>query len=176
DVRGERHREAEADGRPVDGGDHRLLHLEDPQRDEAPAIVVVLRCLRAARTAGERRATAAEVGARAERPTGAGDDHRAHAVVAVRRIEGLDQLADHRGVDGVEPVGPVQCDRGHAVSDVVEQRLEPHAQNPSARTALPAAAGSVTAGAVTASFLSWGITSLANSRMLRSASSYGMPA
>jgi len=34
----------------------------------------------------------------------------------------------------------------------------------------------VPAGAVTASFLSSGMTSLANSRMLRSASSYGMPA
>src|SRR5438876_993295 len=128
------------------------------------------------RPARERLAAAAEVGPRAECAAGAGHDHRPHVVVAVGAVEGLHQLADEGGVDGVEPVGAVEGDGRHAVGDVVEQRLEGHAQNPSARTSLPAVAGSGAAGATAASFFTSGMTSLTNSRMLRSASSYGMPA
>ena len=61
----------------------------------------------------------AEVGAGAEAAARAGDDDGAHVVVGVGQVEGLDQLAHHRGGEGVEPVGPVQRDRHDVVGDVV---------------------------------------------------------
>src|SRR5581483_11856619 len=176
DVHGQREGDAEADGRPVDGRDDRLRHLVDPQRDESAAVAVLLRRLAPALARAERRAASPEVGAGAEGPAGAGHDDRPHAVVRIRAIEGGDELLDHGRVDGVEALRPVQRDRGHAVVDLVAQRLERH-QNPSARRSrpAPAATGSAAAGPA-AMFSSAGMTSAAKRRMLRSASSYGMPA
>src|SRR6185436_3634692 len=104
-------------------------------------------------------------------------DHRPNAVVAVGLIERLDQLANHRRIDGVEAVGPVEGDRGHPVGHVVEERLERH-QKPSARRSsrAPAATGSGAASGLATNDCSAGITSAAKRRMLRSASSYGIPA
>ena len=42
DVHGQGQRDAEPDGGPVDRGDHGLFHVEDPERDGAAAIAVVL--------------------------------------------------------------------------------------------------------------------------------------
>src|SRR5207237_8787501 len=131
--------DAETDGGTVDGGDDRLLHLEDPQGDEAAAVAMRLGPLAAA---VEGLAAAAQVGARAEGAAGAGDDHRAHAVVGIGTIEGVEALTDYGAVDGVEAVGTVEGQRGDSVGDVVEQRLERGQchQNPRARTSLPAVA------------------------------------
>ena len=49
-----------------------------------------------ARRASKVLAAAAEVGAGAEAAARAGDDDRAHVVVGVGAVEGLDQLARHR--------------------------------------------------------------------------------
>ena len=173
DVHRQRQGGAEADGRAVDGGDHGLLHVEDPQRDEPAAVVVVLRALGAAQAAGERLAPAAKVGAGAEGAAGAGDDHRPHAVVAVGPIESLDQLADHRGVDGVEAVRPVERDRGHPVGHVVERSVSnvirsraPGDRRPRRRRPAPAPPPPSLS-----SFWSAGITSVAKRRIFRSASS-----
>src|SRR5438309_460534 len=47
-----------------------------------------------------------------------------HAVIAVGAVEGLDQLPDHRRVDGVEAIGAMQGERRHALGDVVANGLE----------------------------------------------------
>src|SRR5256712_307038 len=49
---------------------------------------------------GDRPPARREVRARAERAARAGDDHRAHGVVGVRRVEGVDELPERRGGDG----------------------------------------------------------------------------
>src|SRR5213593_2822083 len=95
-VHRQRQRDAEADGGTVDGGDHRLLHLEDAQRDEPATVAMLLGRLA---SAVERRAAASEIRARAERAAGARDDHHAHAVVGVGAVERGDELADDGGVD-----------------------------------------------------------------------------
>ena len=111
-----------------------------------------------------------QVRARAERAAGAGDDHGPHPVVTVCRVEGGDQLLDARRRDRVQLLGTVQGDRADALVDVVPQGLEGQAaQDPSAPTlTFPAESGT--------SFCSSGMTSCANRRTLRSASSYGIPA
>src|SRR5690606_8826786 len=55
-----------------------------------------------------------EVEARAEPAAGAGEDDDPHAAVAVELDERPAEVGDHRAADGVEPVGPVQRDRGDA--------------------------------------------------------------
>src|SRR2546426_1004444 len=109
-------------------------------------------------------------------PTSRGRNHVLHASGTTPRraktkpifgaVEGGDELTDDGRVDGVEPVGAVERERRDPVRGVVEQRLEGY-QNPRARTSLPpaATAASGAAGAAIASFLSSGMTSLANSRM-----------
>src|SRR5207244_3949023 len=71
----------------------------------------------------ERPAAGAEVGARAERAAGAGDDHRPHAIVGIRRVERGDELVDRARGDGVEAVGTVQRDRRDGVGDIVQDLL-----------------------------------------------------
>ena len=57
-------------------------------------------------------AAALEVGARAEAAALAGHDHDAHVVVGVGEVERLHQLLVHRRGVGVQPLGPVERDRG----------------------------------------------------------------
>src|SRR6266566_1734900 len=80
----------------------------------------------------ERPAASAEVGARAERAAGAGDDHRPHAVVGIGRVERGDELVDRARGDGVEAVGTVQRDRRDGVGDVVQDLLVGHGALPRA--------------------------------------------
>jgi len=69
---------------------------------------MVLGVLAPTGAAGEGRTAAAEVGARAEGTAGARHDDGAYGVVGVGLVEGSDELADDRGVDGIEPVGTVE--------------------------------------------------------------------
>ena len=66
----------------------------------------------------ERVAAATEVGAGAEAPAPAGDDHHPDLVVGVDAVEGVAQLALHRDGEGVQPVGAVEGDGGDAVGDL----------------------------------------------------------
>ena len=98
---------ADADRRAVDRGDHRLLRLEDAQRDEAAAVAVL----------GERRplavvegvAAAGEVGAGAEGAPRAGHDDDAHGVVGVGPVERVEQLVHHRRGERVQLLGAVRA-------------------------------------------------------------------
>ena len=85
--------DADADGRAVDRGDHRLLALEDAQRREAAAVAVLARRLLLAVVEGA--AAAAEIGARAEGAPGARHDRDADLVVPVDLVEDLEQLDEH---------------------------------------------------------------------------------
>ena len=126
DVHRQRHRHADADGRPVDRGDHRLERLEDLERHAAAAVAVdaVGRLVVLVRVEGV--AAAAEVGARAEAAALAGDDRDAHVVVGVDGGEGGQQLVHHRLGERVEPVRSVQRDGRDAVVDGVADLLEVH--------------------------------------------------
>jgi hypothetical protein len=64
-----------------------------------------------------RRAAAAEIGARAERAAGSRDDDGADGVIAVGLVECRHHLVEHRGIQRVQPVRPVQGNGGHAVGD-----------------------------------------------------------
>ena len=120
DVHRERQGDPKADGRAVDRGDHRLLHVEDAQGHGADAIAMLLGGDGAAARGGvERRAAGAEIGARAERAARAGDDDGAHVVVGVGAVPRLAELAQHRRGDGVEAIRTVQGDRADSVLDVV---------------------------------------------------------
>ena len=102
--------DADAHRRAVDRADDRLGAVEDPQRHHAAAVADHAdRRLDVAAAAGERLAPTAEVGAGAERPARAGDDHGAHVVVGVDLIERVDHLAHHRAGERVHPVGAVQA-------------------------------------------------------------------
>src|SRR5947199_323057 len=129
-VHGQRQRDAEADGRSVDRRDDRLLEVDDAQRHASAAVTMLVR----GRAVGaiERPAAGAEVGARAERAAGAGDDHRPHAIVGIRRVERGDELVDRARGDGVEAVGTVQRDRRDGVGDVVQDLLVGHGALPRA--------------------------------------------
>ena len=126
DVHRQRHRDPDSDRRAVDRRDHRLGGLVDAQRDP-PASVAgdLVRLLAVAPV--ERVAAAGQVGPRTEPPSLPGHDDRAHVVVGVGPVEGLDQLASHRRRERVQPVGPVERDGQHVVGDLVADVLEAHA-------------------------------------------------
>ena len=71
----------------------------------------------------------AEVGAGAERPPGAGHDHRPHGVVGVGLVEGVEQLLEHRAGEGVELLGPVQRDDRRRPVDLVGDLGEGHGRH-----------------------------------------------
>src|SRR5437667_250967 len=68
----------------------------------------------------------------ASNAAGAGDDHRPHAIVGIRRVERGDELVDRARGDGVEAVGTVQRDRRDGVGDVVQDLLVGHGALPRA--------------------------------------------
>ena len=122
DVHRQRHRDADADGRPVDRGDDRLGALEDPQRHQAAAVARHAR-RRSARRCRRRRTSRRRCDRSApaqNAATGTGDDDGAHVVVGVDPIERVDHLVHHRAGERVQLVGPVQRDGGDVVVDVVE--------------------------------------------------------
>ena len=92
---GKRHRDADSDRRPIDRRDHRLQRVEDAQRNLTAGVTRYL-VPRLAVAPVERVAAPAQVGAGAEAPALAGDDDRAHVVVGIGAVEGLDQLPAHR--------------------------------------------------------------------------------
>ena len=114
-------RDTEADRRAVHRRDHRLLHVEEAERHEAAAVPVARARLRRSAVEGAR--TARKVGPGAEGAARSGDDDRAHAVVAVGRVQRRHILVDHGHVDGVQPVRPVERERQQAVLDLGPERL-----------------------------------------------------
>ena len=67
-----------------------------------------------------------KVGAGAEPAPRAGDDDGANVVVPVGLIERLDQFLLHKGVEGIELVGPVQRDGEDLLGNLVEDGLIGH--------------------------------------------------
>ncbi len=116
-VHRQRHRRAHAHSGAVDRSDHGLLRLKHAQRELA-AVVALGAPRGRALVVVEGVAAAAEVGARAEATPGARHDHRAHLVVGVGAVEGRHQLAAHLPRPGVQPLGPVERDRQHAVGQL----------------------------------------------------------
>ena len=95
-----------------------FVQLEDAQRDQPAAVAVLVDALRLSGIV-EGGAAAAEVGAGTIAAAGARHDDRAHCVIGVGAIEGVDQLAAHLLGEGVEAVGPIQRDRQNAFADLV---------------------------------------------------------
>ena len=109
-------------GGAVDRPDDRLRAVEDPQRHHAAAVAGHADLgLDVTAAPGERVATAAEVGARAERPLPrTGDDHGSHGVVGVDLIERIDHLVHHRAGERVHPLRSMQRDRRHRIGHVIQ--------------------------------------------------------
>lgn len=63
----------------------------------------------------------ADVGTRAERLPGAGDDDGAHLGVAAGRFERFGERVEQRQVDGVELVGAVECQAQRAGAPLEQQ-------------------------------------------------------
>ena len=111
-----------------------LVEAKIAQR-ELPAVVArhvavgrrQQRGLGGARAVVEGLAAGGEIGAGAVAATGAGHDDRAHVVVGVGLVEGLDQLAAHRRRPRVQPLGAVERDREDALVETsVDDLLEGH--------------------------------------------------
>ncbi len=137
DVHRELHGDADADGRPVHGGDHWLQGFEDAQRQLAAAVAHLrvaviggaagqLLHRPAPRVAVEGVGAGGEVGAGAEAAACAGDDDGADIVVLVGGIEGVDHLLHHLAGEGVELVRPVQGDGEDLLGYLVFDRLIRH--------------------------------------------------
>ena len=67
-----------------------------------------------------------EIEARRECPPGAGHHDRAHIVVRFGEVQGAVELLDHRGIDGIELVGPVQRQQRQRTDPLVANELECH--------------------------------------------------
>ena len=91
--------QAGADGGAVDGGDHRHLQVEQRQRQALDAGAVLMADLHAAHAAGGLPLHVLDVAARREGGAGAGEDHGAHAAVAVDAVDGREEVG-HGGVAG----------------------------------------------------------------------------
>src|SRR5206468_1056068 len=109
DVHGQGQRDPESDGGPVDRGDHGLLHVENPERDGAAAVTVLL--CRGSTVIVERRAAGAEIGAGAEGPP----RPSAAASMAARASPGRSRSAGM-------PLSPLRRSRTSAKSNSVGPR------------------------------------------------------
>ena len=117
--------EAAAVGHAMDCGDHRYRHrVPDPGRGLAAVGRVVVRSCQeligqrvAARTALHG-LEAAEVEAGAEGATVAGENDGAHGRVGGQLAAGRAQRVEHRAVQRIQLVGPVETDIGDAVCDL----------------------------------------------------------
>ena len=74
-------------------------------------------------------ASAAQIRAGAEAPSGAGDDHRANLVVAVDLVEGAEQVAEHLPGERIEALGTVQCEGQDSGIEVEEQGFVVHGRH-----------------------------------------------
>ncbi len=129
DVHRQRHRGPDADGRAVDGGDHRLGGREHTQRELA-AVIARNRLREPACAVVEGLAAGGEICARAEAASRAGDDDHAHVVVGVGLIECLYELRAHRRGPGVQALGAVQRDGENALGNLGCDLLEVHDRRP----------------------------------------------
>ncbi len=77
-----------------------------------------------ARRIVERLVALREIGTGAKGASGPGDDHRAHVIICVGKIEGGDQLLTHPAGEGVQLVGPMQAREGDPVGDVTADRFK----------------------------------------------------
>ena len=116
---------ADAGRGAVDGGDHRLLAVEDRGDQALRAVAdhagdLAGDPLGGAVGAGRERAAGPQVGAGAEALARGGQHHAAHGQVGA----GVGQQADHPvalvGGDGVVGLGPVERDPRHPVVDPVQ--------------------------------------------------------
>jgi hypothetical protein len=106
---------AAAEGEALDRGDDRGLDVRDPlplgvealELDVGPGLVLHL----------------GDVGAGGEGLLAAGDDDRPDGLVGVEELQRADDLLHDGLVEGVECLGPVQCDGGDAVGDGGEDHL-----------------------------------------------------
>src|SRR5438093_10958774 len=117
---------AGAGGGAVEGGDDRPAALPDGEnqiachpRELEQAAVVARK---------ERSDDVAHVAAGAERLPGAGDDDRTDHSIVVDGAEGLTELVVDVERERVEPIGPIECDRGDAggAITVVQERRWRH--------------------------------------------------
>jgi len=67
-----------------------------------------------------------DVGTRAERAARAGDHEEPSIGIGLGARVGVAQFVDHRSRQCVEPVGPVERDRGDAIGYVVADALVVH--------------------------------------------------
>ena len=74
--------------------------------------------------AGAQRLERRDVAAGRERVAGAGEDDRAHAVLAAEAVEHVRQLAEERRIHRVLLLGPVDPDDGDRVSALDAENLE----------------------------------------------------
>ena len=119
DVAGQDDLGAAAVGDAVDGGDHGQLGPLDRVEgvEHEPEVAPGGRD-------GAQRLERRDVAAGGERVSGAGEDDRAHAVVAAEAVEHERQLAEERRVHGVLLLGPVDPDDGHGISALDAENLE----------------------------------------------------
>ncbi len=121
DVHRQRHGDADADRRPVDGarspawwiGRSAATPCPPPSRGTPASVIDV------APAPAERLGPGGEVSAGAEASTAARHDDGPHVVVGVGSIEGVEQLVHHPVGERVEPLRSVEGDGGHAVRHVV---------------------------------------------------------
>jgi hypothetical protein len=112
DVAGIHQREPESGNGAVNAPDHRMRHSMDAFDGGVQAIDHVAK---AVATLGRRffqtRREAADVAARHEMFTGAFDDHHAQRIVGSNIRNPPDQRVDHRKIERIERVGPVERQR-----------------------------------------------------------------
>jgi hypothetical protein len=126
EVAGEDHRDPHADRGAVDGGDDGLGVLEQLEGKLREEVLLA--------EAGPRRSTLAglvgsqvlEVDTRAEAASRAGEDHGTDGRVVAHLAEGRHHGVAHLRRVGVELVGTVERDGGHAVFRVDENRVDHH--------------------------------------------------
>ncbi len=117
-------RAADADGRSVDGGEHRLGHLADRAHDRVVALGERLVHVGAPVGRGLPAADVLQVGAGGERAPGARQHDRAHRLVGRGAVQGREQVCAELRVPRVQRRRPVQLDRRGGGVDAHVDRLE----------------------------------------------------
>ena len=122
DVGGEAEAEAAADGRAVDGADHRLRHPPQGEHDvvEDPHGPSRDTRSREAVDVGDR-SRVLEVGARAEAASRPREDHDSDVVVLAHLLQRLAQGDHHVEGHGVHALGPVQRHERDVGSGLLDQ-------------------------------------------------------
>ena len=119
EVAHQRQLEAAGEAVTVDLRDHDLLAQLDGLAD---LVAVVGQPVQRRRVIGRQRGEDAEVAARAERPSRAGENDHAYAFLVADPPEGGEQLGGHGAVDRVVLVGSIQGDGRDRAVDPVDDR------------------------------------------------------